>query len=184
MWVVEGYSYPQKRPAGEGLDRIIIFEDRDHDGSFESRRVFAEKLNLVSGLEVGFGGVWVGAAPELLFIPDRNHDDQPDGPPQVLLDGFGFADTHETINSFMWGPDGWLYGNQGVFNSSQIGKPGSAADQRLALSAGVWRYHPIHHRFEVFAHGGSNQWGLDFDELGQLFMTHCRSFWGKARRRM
>src|SRR5690606_3138608 len=178
LWVVEGHSYPQKRREGEGLDRILIFSDDDADGTFETRKVFCEGLNLVSGLEVGHGGVWVGAAPELLFLPDLDGDDVPDGPPQVLLDGFGYADTHETLNSFVWGPDGWLYGNQGAFNRSLIGKPGAPEQQRASLQAGVWRYHPTRHQFEVFAYGGSNQWGLDYDEHGQFFMTHCRSFWG------
>jgi putative membrane-bound dehydrogenase-like protein len=180
LWVVEGHSYPTKRPVGEGLDKIVIFADNDHDGTFESRKIFTEGLNLVSGMQVGHGGVWIGAAPELLFIPDRNGDDVPDSEPQVLLDGFGYADTHETINSFIWGPDGWLYANQGVFNQSLVGKPGTSDSQRVRLAAGVWRYHPTRHEFEVFAHGGSNQWGLDFDEHGQLFMTHCRSYWGRG----
>lgn len=180
LWVAEAYSYPTKRPAGEGLDKIVIFSDEDGDGRFETRKVFAEKLNLVSGLEVGHGGAWVGAAPELLFIPDRNHDDIPDGPPQTLLDGFGFQDTHETLNSFLWGPDGWLYGIQGVFNTARIGKPGVPAKERPELRAGVWRYHPVRQEFEIYAHGGSNPWGLDYDEHGQLFMTHCRSYWGKG----
>ncbi len=180
LWVVEGHSYPQKRPAGEGLDRILIFSDEDGDGTFESRKVFIEGLNLVSGMEVGHGGVWIGAAPELLFIPDADGDDKPDASPSVLLDGFGYADTHETLNSFMWGPDGWLYGNQGVFNRSMIGKPGASNAERKELGAGVWRYHPTRHEFEVFAHGGSNQWGLDYDEHGQIFMTHCRSNWGRG----
>lgn len=180
IWVAEAYSYPTKRPAGAGLDKIVILEDGDGDGRFETRKEFAERLNLVSGLEVGHGGVWVGAAPELLFIPDRNHDDIPDGPPQVLLDGFGYQDTHECLNSFLWGPDGWLYGNQGVFNLARIGRPGTPEAKRLELRAGVWRYHPVRHEFEVFAEGGSNQWGLDYDERGQLFMTHCRSYWGRG----
>ena len=180
IWVVEGLSYPQKRAKGKGLDRILIFADEDGDGQFESRKVFAEGLNLVSGLEVGHEGVWVGAAPELLFIPDRDGDDQPDSKPTVLLDGFGFQDTHETLNSLTWGPDGWLYGCQGVFNYSQIGKPNTPSDDRAELRAGVWRYHPVRHEFEVFAHGGSNQWGVDFDVYGQLFMTHCRSRWGRG----
>lgn len=180
LWVVEGNSYPQKRPEGKGLDRILIFSDEDGDGSFETRKVFIEGLNLVSGMEVGYGGVWVGAAPNLLFIPDKDGDDHPDSAPQILLDGFGFADTHETLNSFIWGPDGWLHGNQGVFNQSNIGKPGTSDRKRQHLSAGVWRYHPTRHVFEIFAHGGSNQWGLDFDEFGQLFMTHCRSYWGRG----
>ena len=178
LWIVEAFSYPTKQPAGQGKDRIIILEDRDGDGSFETRKVFAEGLNLVSAIEVGFGGVWIGAAPELLFIPDRNHDDKPDGPPEVLLDGWGHQDTHETLNSFTWGPDGWLYGDQGVFTNSNVAKPGTPANQRVHLRAGVWRYHPVRHEFEMFATGGSNQWGIDFNEAGHLFITHCRSFFG------
>jgi putative membrane-bound dehydrogenase-like protein len=180
IWVAEAYSYPTKRPAGQGEDKLVIFEDKDGDGSFETRKVFAEGLNLVSGFEVGHGGVWVGAAPELLFIADKNHDDVPDGAPQVLLDGFGYQDTHECLNSFLWGPDGWLYGIQGVFNLAHIGKPGAKDTERTELRAGVWRYHPVRHQFEVFAHGGSNPWGLDYDEHGELFMTHCRSYWGRG----
>ncbi len=178
IWVIEAYSYPTKRPKGEGLDKIVIFEDADGDGQFESRKVFAEGLNLASGLEVGHGGVWVGAAPELLFIPDKDGNDIPDTEPIVLLDGFGYQDTHETLNSFAWGPDGWLYGIQGIFNYAMIGKPGASDSERHSLSAGVWRYHPTRHEFEIFGHGGSNPWGLDFNERGQLFMTHCRSRWG------
>ncbi|HEX7859460.1 MAG TPA: PVC-type heme-binding CxxCH protein [Verrucomicrobiae bacterium] len=180
IWVAEAYSYPVRQPEGKGLDKLVIFEDTNGDGKFETRKVFAEGLNLVSGFEVGFGGVWVGAAPYLLFIADKNRDDKPDGEPQILLDGFGYQDTHECLNSFMWGPDGWLYGNQGVFNYAQIGKPGTPADERTEMRAGVWRYHPVRHEFEVFAEGGSNQWGLDYDEHGQIFMTHCRSYWGRG----
>jgi len=180
LWVAEAHSYPTRRPAGQGEDRLVILSDRDGDGQFESRAVFAEKLNLVSGFELGYGGVWIGAAPELLFLPDANRDDIPDGPAKVLLDGFGYQDTHECLNSFLWGPDGWLYGIQGVFNFARIGRPGSPDSERQELRAGVWRYHPVRHTFEIFAHGGSNPWGLDYDEHGQLFMTHCRSYWGRG----
>src|SRR5580765_6681611 len=151
IWVAEAFSYPTRRAAGQGLDQIVILEDRDGDGRFETRKVFAEGLNLISGLEIGHGGVWVGAAPQLLFIADKNHDDKPDGPPEVLLDGFGYQDTHECLNSFMWGPDGWLYGNQGVFNYAKIGKPGTPEKNRTELRSGVWRYHPVRHEFEIFA---------------------------------
>ena len=178
IWIAEALSYPNKQPEGKGKDRILIFEDKDGDGTFETKKTFTEGLNLVSGLEVGFGGVWVGAAPHLLFIPDKNRDDVPDGPPVVLLDGWGFQDTHETLNSFTWGPDGWLYGCQGVFTHSLVGKPGTPQAERQKIRAGVWRYHPVRHEFEIFAHGASNQWGLDFNQVGHLFMTHCRSFHG------
>lgn len=173
LWVAEAYTYPIRAPEGQGRDKIIILEDTDGDGSLDKRKVFAEGLNLVSGLEVGFGGVWVGAAPYLLFIPDRNADDAPDGEPQVLLDGFGFHDTHETLNAFIWGPDGWLYGCHGVFTHSRVGKPGTPENQRIPMNAAIWRYHPTRHEFEVFAWGTSNPWGVDFNDHGQAFCTAC-----------
>jgi putative membrane-bound dehydrogenase-like protein len=173
LWVAEAYSYPVRRKNGEAKDRIVIFEDTDGDGRFDKRTVFMEGLNLVSGLEVGFGGVWIGAAPYFLFVPVKEGEDRPAGPPQVLLDGWGYQDTHETLNTFCWGPDGWLYGCHGVFTHSRVGKPGSPDDQRVRINAGVWRYHPTRHTFEVFAHGTSNPWGLDFDPHGQAFVEAC-----------
>ena len=173
LWVAEAYTYPQRAKEGAGKDRIVILEDTNLDGTLDSRKEFATGLNLVSGLEVGFGGVWVGAAPYLMFIPDANADDKPDAPPQILLDGFGYQDTHETLNSFIWGPDGWLYGCQGVFCHSKIGKPGTADSDRIPMNAGVWRYHPRRHVFEPFAHGTSNPWGVDFNDHGDAFITAC-----------
>ncbi|TDJ68404.1 MAG: DUF1080 domain-containing protein [Planctomycetota bacterium] len=173
IWIAEAHAYPQKRADGEGVDRIIILEDTDGDGEFETRKVFAEGLNLVSGFEVGYGGVFVGAAPELLFIPDADGDDVPDGPPEVLLDGWHYEDTHETLNAFTFGPDGWLYGCHGVFTHSNVGPPGASDEERQKINAGVWRFHPLTHAFEVFAWGSSNPWGIDFDEHGQAFITAC-----------
>jgi putative membrane-bound dehydrogenase-like protein len=173
LWVAEAYTYPQRAPEGKGKDRILIFEDTDGDGVFDKRTVFMENLNLVSGLEVGFGGVWIGAAPYLMFVPVKAGEDRPAGPPQILLDGWGWQDTHETLNTFTWGPDGWLYGCHGVFTHSRVGKPGTADKNRVPINAGIWRYHPTRHVFEVFAHGTSNPWGLDFDDCGQAFIEAC-----------
>jgi putative heme-binding domain-containing protein len=91
----------------------------------------------------------------------------------VLLDGWGYQDTHETLNAFTWGPDGWLYGCHGVFTHSTVGKPGTPKPERIALNAAIWRYHPTRHVFEVFAHGTSNPWGVDFDDHGETFCTAC-----------
>ncbi|MDP7250914.1 MAG: DUF1080 domain-containing protein [Planctomycetota bacterium] len=175
LWVAEALAYPRRRGKNQSPDRILIFEDKDGNGTFDERIVFTEGLNLVSGIEVGFGGVFVGAAPYLLFIPDRDGDDKPDGEPEILLDGWGYQDTHETLNSFIWGPDGWLYGCHGVFTRSNVGKPGTPVNERASFNCAVWRYQPVRSEFEVFAHGGSNQWGIDFDDRGQAFMTTCRS---------
>lgn len=193
IWVVEGNSYPKPREVGAGQDRIKILEDKDGDGVFETKKIFCEGLNLVSGIELGFGGVWVGAAPYLMYIPrdgdstvPLNRSDKSNESYKTyskvpglnftayaLLDGWGSQDTHETLNSFIWGPDGWLYGCHGVFTHSLVGKPGTPDDQREPINAGVWRYHPVWHEFEIFAHGTSNPWGLDYDQYGEFFVTAC-----------
>ncbi|MEO8354069.1 MAG: PVC-type heme-binding CxxCH protein, partial [Chthoniobacteraceae bacterium] len=171
LWVVENYSYPDWKP--EGNDIIRIFEDTDGDGHFDTSKVFYDKLNMGSAIEVGFGGVWVGSCPNLYFIPDKNGDDVPDSEPEVVLDGWEHQDMHEFLNSFNWGPDGWLYGTQGVFTHSKVGKPGTPESERVPLNACVWRLHPQTRKFEVFAHGTSNPWGVDFNDYGQCFITAC-----------
>ncbi len=173
LWVVEAQTYPVRAEEGKGRDRILIFEDTDGDGKLDSRKVFTEGLNLVSGIQVGFGGVYIGAAPYLLFIPIDKTGDAPAGKPEILLDGWGYEDTHETLNTFRWGPDGWLYGTHGVFTHSNVGKPGASDAERQKINAGIWRYHPLRHEFEVFAHGTSNPWGLDFNDYGHAFATAC-----------
>ncbi|WP_141402517.1 PVC-type heme-binding CxxCH protein [Sediminicola luteus] len=178
LWVAEAFAYPQKQPEGEGKDRLVIWEDTDNDGTFETGKVFADDLNLISGFEVGYGGVYASTAPDFIFIPDADGDDVPDGEPQVLLDGWSIRDTHETQNSFMWGHDGWLYGVHGVFNPSKVGKPGTPDEERIDVASAIWRYHPLTDDFEIYAYGGSNQWGLDYNAYGEMFMTHCRSAYG------
>ncbi len=173
LWVAEAHTYPVRAPEGEGQDRILIFEDTNGDGTLDSRKVFVEGLNLVSGIEIGFGGVFVGAAPTLLFIPVKEGTDVPAGPPEVLLDGWGYQDTHEMLNTFSWGPDGWLYGTHGVFTNSNVGKPGAPDSERQKLNGAIWRYHPTKKIFEVFAEGTSNPWGLDFNDYGHAFTTAC-----------
>jgi putative membrane-bound dehydrogenase-like protein len=160
---------PEPPPRGpRGADRIKILEDTDGDGKADKATVFVEGLNLASGLAVGHGGVFVGQAPYLLFYPDRDKDDRPDGDPEVLLSGFGLQDAHSTVNSMEWGPDGWLYGAQGSTVTARI--------RGIEFQQGVWRYHPRTREFELFAEGGGNTWGLDFDATGNAFGSSNGSF--------
>jgi putative membrane-bound dehydrogenase-like protein len=174
VWVVESHSYPNWiRDGKPGRDRILIFEDTDGDGRFDTRKVFADNLANVSGIALGFGGVWLCAAPNFQFVPDRDGDDRPDGPPRVLIDGWSLNAKHNVASSLTWGPDGWLYGCNGITDTSRLGPPGTPADQRIPFNCGVWHHHPTRHRFEIVAWGTTNPWGLDFDEHGQMFITNC-----------
>ena len=150
---------PEPPPRGpRGADRITILEDTDGDGHADVRRTSSTGLNLASALAIGNGGVYVGQSPYLLFYPDRDGDDVPDGDPEVLLSGFGMEDAHAVVNSLQWGPDGWLYGAQGSTVTADI--------RGIGFQQGIWRYHPRTKRFELFSEGGGNTWGLDFDRHG------------------
>ena len=174
LWTLENYNYQTRRAhSTDKRNRIQIFEDTDGDGVFDKKKTFTEDLSFSSGIIVGMGGVYVGMPPELIFIPDADGDDKPDGPHEVLLDGWGIQDRHETLNSFIWGPDGWLYGCHGVFTQSRVGRPGTKDEDRQFIDGGIWRFHPQTKEFEVFAEGLSNPWGFDFNDMGQGFATCC-----------
>ncbi|HEY1786448.1 MAG TPA: PVC-type heme-binding CxxCH protein, partial [Pirellulales bacterium] len=170
LWAVECLSYPGWQGTN---DRVVILEDVDGDGRFDKRTVFWDEGKNLSGINVGFGGVWLCSTPNLIFVPDADGDDKPDGPPQVMVDGFDIHASHNVSNSLTWGPDGWLYGCNGILSNSLIGRPGAAEADRVRINCGVWRFHPTRHLVEAVAHGTTNPWGLDFDDYGQMFITNC-----------
>lgn len=171
LWVAESYSYPTY--SDKGQDRVVILEDTDNDGQFDKKKVFWNQGHYLSGIAIGHGGVWICDAPNLAFIPDADGDDVPDGEPQVMLDGWSTKGIHNVVNALNWGPDGWLYGCNGITAPSTVGKPGTPEQDRVPINCGVWRYHPTQHKFEVVAHGTTNPWGLDWNDHGQAFFTNC-----------
>src|SRR5205823_3082114 len=118
-------------------------------------------------------GVFATCAPNLIFIPDRDGDDIPDGPPEILLDGWNTDSIrHNIVNGLKWGPDGWLYGRHGIQATSSVGKPGTPDNARTKLNCAIWRYHPTKKTFEVVCQGGTNPWGHDWDQYGGLFFIN------------
>ena len=175
LWVAENYTYAENTIGFETKlrDRIVILEDTDSDGKHDQRTVFWDEGMRLTSVEVGFGGVFALCAPHLLFIPDKNRDDIPDGEPQILLDGWdASAVRHNIVNGLKWGPDGWLYGRHGILATSSVGPPGAAPSQRKQINCGIWRYHPTQKVFDVVCHGTTNPWGFDFDENGQMFFSN------------
>ncbi len=194
LWVVEYRQYPH--PAGltalsrdkflrtvydkvplppphhfPGADRISIHEDRDGDGYYEQHKTFLEGLSLASSIALDRDGVWVLNPPYLLFYADANHDDVPDGDPEVHLEGFGIEDSHSVASNLRWGPDGWLYASQGSTVTGDIRRPG-AKEVTHSLGQLVWRYHPPTKKYEIFAEGGGNTFGVEIDSGGRIFSGH------------
>ena len=175
LWVAENYTYAEASiNADRSLnDRIVILEDTDHDGKSDKRKVFWAQGKCITSVETGFGGVWVLDLPRLIFIPDRNRDDVPDGPPEVVMDGFEYDSLrHNFANGLRWGPDGWLYGRHGILATSRLGHPSAAPAERVSMNVGIWRYHPTRKVVEAYAHGTTNPWGMDWDEHGEMFVIN------------
>lgn len=175
LWVAENYTYAENpsRWNTQLRDRIIILEDKDNDGKHDGRKVFWDQGAYLTSVEWGYGGAWILNEGTLSFIPDRNGDDVPDGPPEVLLDGFNVKTIgHNIVNGLRWGPDGWLYGRHGITDTSSVGAPGTPNEKRVKMNCAIWRYHPTRKVLETVAHGGTNSWGHDWDKNGELFMIN------------
>lgn len=176
MWVAENYTYAERAKRFDLTlkDRVIILEDKDWDGVAETRKIFAENVQMLTSVAVGRGGLWLMCPPQVLFIPDTNGDDIPDGEPQVVLDGFTVArdNYHNFANGLRFAPDGWLYGRCGHSCPGKLGVPGTPEEQRVPMKGGIWRYHPEKKIVEVLTHGTTNPWGHDWDANGELFFIN------------
>lgn len=173
LWVLELYEYPLgAKPGEKGRDQVKVLEDTDNDGRADKVTVFADGLNLASGLALGNGGVYVGQAPHLLFFKDTNGDDKADEK-EIVMTGFGLEDRHELLNGFAWGPDGALHMTHGVFTISKVKDPYRPQEAEVLLTAAVARFFPKTKKFEIVAEGASNQWGVDWDAAGNPFVSAC-----------
>lgn len=176
LWVAENYTYAERTRKFELRlrDRVLIFEDKDGDGRFDSRKVFTDDVQMLTSVEIGYGGVWLMCPPQLIFIPCANGGDKPTGPTDVVLDGFTppAENYHNYANGLRFGPDGWLYGRCGASAPGEIGAPGTPKDVRIPLRGTMWRYHPTRKVFEALSSGCTNPWGHDWDAHGELFFIN------------
>lgn len=168
LWVACMPSYPQYQPKRDVNDKLLILEDTDQDGRADKCTVFADKLHVPTGFELGDGGAYVAQQPDLLFLQDTDGDDRADVRHRRLR-GFDSADTHHAISAFTWGPGGALYFQEGTFHHSQIETPHGPV--RLK-NAGIFRYAPKTEALDVFvSYSFANPWGHIFDRWGQNFVA-------------
>ncbi len=164
LWVAAWHTYPHWKPKDKMDDKLIILEDTDGDGRADVCKTFADDLGNPTGFEFWGGGVLVAQAPYLIFLQDTDGDDQADVR-RIMLDGIDSADTHHTANSFVIGPDGGLYFQEGVFHRTQAETP---YGPERNYDAGVWRFEPRTFRFERYVqYGFANPHGHVFDHWGR-----------------
>lgn len=164
LWVCESVDYPNDIHPGEpGRDRIKILEDTNGDGRADKFTIFAEGLNIPTGLTFYNGGVIVAQVPDMLYLKDTNGDDKADTR-VVLHTGWGIRDTHSGPSNLRWGFDNRVWGSVGY-----SGFQGKSGDTTLSFPQGLWRMRPDGTGLEQTATFSNNTWGLGFGETFDIF---------------
>ena len=166
LWVLESFDYPNHvRPDSRGIDRIKILEDTTGDGRADRTTIFAEGLNIPTGITFGGGGVIVANAPHIYLFRDTDGDGVADEQ-TTLLSGFGRFDTHAVLSNLWYAPDNWIWGCVG-YSGGSIEIDGRRQDFKM----GLFRFRPDGSDFEFVTSTDNNTWGLGFTADGDVLAS-------------
>lgn len=165
LWAASWNSYPKWQPGDELLDSLMIFEDTDRDGVADKRKIFARVHNPL-GFEFWGGGVLVTSGPDLLFLKDTDGDDKADIR-YPILQGLGTSDTHHAANNLIYGPDGGIYWQSGIFLVHNHETPWGASLN--TGGSGMYRFDPRTFAITPIAANNPNPHGTSFDKWGYLY---------------
>lgn len=165
LWAASWNSYPKWEPGAELKDSLMIFEDTDNDGVADKRKIFAHVHNPL-GFEFWGGGVLVTSGPDLLFLKDTDGDDKADVR-YPILQGLGTSDTHHAANNLVYGPDGGIYWQSGIFLVHNHETPWG---QNLNTGgSGLYRFDPRTFAITPIAANSPNPHGTSFDSWGYCY---------------
>ncbi len=162
IWAAAWGTYPKWEPMQKFNDSLLIFEDDDKDGKADRVKEFAKVHNPL-GFEFWNGGVIVTSQPDILFLKDTDGDDVADVR-HVLFQGIGSSDTHHAANNLIYGPDGGIYWQSGIFLHHNHETPWGPS---LSTGAsGMYRFDPRRYTITFHARNSPNPHGSTFDQWG------------------
>jgi putative membrane-bound dehydrogenase-like protein len=147
--------------------RILLLEDKDGDGIFETVTVFADQLVFPMGLVWREGKLYVADPPDLVVLEDTDGDGKADKR-TVLLSGFGHRD-NGSLHGLTFGPDGWLYMTCGNPDGYKLKQPGGGWLQ--GDSGALLRCRPDGSDVEVVGRGFENLVEVAFTPRGEILGT-------------
>lgn len=172
LWVAEMADYPlgldgQGQPGG----RIRWLQDSTGDGKYDKSVLFAEGLRFPNGVMPWEDGVFVTAAPQILFLRDTDGDGVADSR-EVVFEGFQEDNQQLRVNGLRWGLTNHIYCASGA------NRPTRGTDTRIqALRTGETielgsrdlRFDPFTGKLEP--QSGPTQFGRNRDDWGNWFGT-------------
>ena len=167
LWAAVWPTYPMWEPMKEMNDALVILPDDNKDGKADRVIEFAKVHNPL-GFEFWNGGVLVTSGPDLLFLRDNDGDDKADER-YVILQGLGTSDTHHAANNLIFGPDGGIYWQSGVFLQHNHEHPWGPSLN--TGSSAMYRFDPRRHTIAFHGSNSPNPHGTAFDYWGYQYAT-------------
>ena len=162
LWVAAWKTYPKWEPLKPMDDSLVILHDENEDGVADRSTIFAN-VHCPLGFEFWNGGVIVTSQPDILFLKDTDGDDVADVR-YVLFQGTDSADTHHAANNLIYGPDGGIYWQSGVFMQHNHEHPWGPSLE--ATASAMYRFDPRRYTIAFHANNSPNPHGTAFDEWG------------------
>ena len=167
LWAAVWPTYPKWEPLKSMNDALLILHDDNQDGAADRVTEFAKVQNPL-GFEFWNGGVIVTCQSELLFLKDTDGDDIADQRSLLFL-GLDSSDTHHGANNLIFGPDGGIYWQSGVFMVHNHEHPWGPSLQSAASA--MYRFDPRRFTISMHAPNSPNPHGTAFDYWGYLYAT-------------
>ncbi len=167
LWVAVWPTYPKWEPLKEMNDALVIVHDDNNDGKGDRVTEFARVQNPL-GFEFWNGGIIVTCTPEILFLKDTDGDDVADVR-IIMLQGVDSSDTHHGANNLIYGPDGAIYWQSGVFMQHNHEHPWGPSLQTAASA--MYRFDPRRFTISMHANNSPNPHGTAFDRWGYQYAT-------------
>ena len=167
LWVAAWPTYPKWEPLKEMNDALVILHDDNNDGTADRATEFARVQNPL-GFEFWNGGVLVTRQSEILFLKDTDGDDKADVQ-TIMLMGLDSSDTHHGANNLIYGPDGGIYWQSGVFMQHNYEHPWGPSLNSGASA--MYRFDPRRFTIAKHADNSPNPHGTAFDSWGYQYAT-------------
>ncbi|MDA7916142.1 c-type cytochrome [Verrucomicrobia bacterium] len=169
LYVAEMRGYSERRDQMLGQVKRLI--DKDGDRRMDQATVFADNLQWPTALHCYNGGVFVLAAPDLIYLKDTTGDGVADSRKTVLT---GFCvqasrlNVQQLPNSMRWGLDQMIHIAEGG-NGSRLRRPDQPESEAVSTRRGTIVFDPATHDFRIINGGG--QFGMAYDDAGRRFLT-------------